>query len=686
MNRTPDSRPPQAAPLPHEILRRVWGYDQFRGIQQEIIQSVLTGHDTLGLMPTGGGKSIAFQVPALALEGVCIVVTPLIALMKDQVAHLRARSITAAAIYSGQSRDEMLRHLDNAVFGAYKFLYVSPERLTTDIFQVKLRKMQVGLLTIDEAHCISQWGYDFRPPYLQIAQIRKLLPGVPVLALTATATTEVVRDICAHLAWPESRPIATGQPPAGGETVEGFQVYKMSFARPNLSYVVRPTTDKFAELLHILRSVPGSAIVYTRNRERTRETSDRLNEEGITALYYHAGLKNVDKDLRSAAWQSGETRVMVATNAFGMGIDKPDVRLVIHLDMPDSIEAYFQEAGRAGRDGRRAYAVLLFAQEDRTMMLRRVGETYPPREYISRVYENLCCYFQLAVGDGYNVTYELNIEEFCKNFRHFPTYLESALKLLTNGGYIDYRDEDEVVSRILFLVHRDDLYRLHHLGREADDVIRALLRTTCGLFSDYVNIQEATIAHEAGLPEDTVYEVLKHLSHLRIISYIPHKKVPRVTFTTRRVETSEVALAANVYEDRRQQYVNRIQQMLEYAENRDYCRSRFLLEYFADFSGQNCGHCDVCLDLGLAKTATASPAPSSAANSQPSASNSQPSAAETDASWQARLRAALADGAFHAATDAHLSGIPTDRLAHLLQQLVDNGEAEVCHGKFRLLR
>ena len=676
MTSTPDSRSPHAAPSPLDILRRYWGYEQFRGIQQEIIQSVLTGHDTLGLMPTGGGKSIAFQVPALALEGVCIVVTPLIALMKDQVAHLRARSITAAAIYSGQSRDEMLRHLDNAVFGAYKFLYVSPERLTTEIFQVKFRKMQVGLLTIDEAHCISQWGYDFRPPYLQIAQIRKMLPGVPVLALTATATTEVVRDICAHLAWPESSPVVTGTPPTGGEMVEGFQVYKMSFARPNLSYVVRKTTDKFAELLHILRSVPGSAIVYTRNRERTRETSDHLNEEGITALYYHAGLKNVDKDLRSTAWQSGETRVMVATNAFGMGIDKPDVRLVIHLDMPDSIEAYFQEAGRAGRDGQRAYAVLLFAREDRASMLRRVGETYPPREYISRVYENLCCYFQLAVGDGYNVTYELNIEEFCKNFRHFPTYLESALKLLTNAGYINYTEEDEVASRILFLVQRDELYRLHHLGREADNVIRALLRTTCGLFSDYVFLQEATIAHEANLPLDTVYEVLKHLSQLRIVHYVPHKKVPRVTFTTRRVETAEVVLTAEVYEERRQQYVNRTQQMLEYAENDCYCRSRFLLEYFSDFSGRNCGHCDVCLDLGLKERDDETAAP-------PSAEPSPRSAKLTDETVRAHLRAALADGGLHSVDDVNLSGIPTERTAHLLQQMVEDGEAEVVNGKYR---
>ena len=672
MNKHSDSRSPQAEPSPHDILRRVWGYDQFRGIQQEIIQSVLTGHDTLGLMPTGGGKSIAFQVPALVLEGVCIVVTPLIALMKDQVAHLRERSITAAAIYSGQGREEMLRHLDNAVFGAYKFLYVSPERLTTEIFQVKLRKMQVGLLTVDEAHCISQWGYDFRPPYLEIAKIRQLLPGVPVLALTATATTEVVRDICAHLAWPESRAVVTGEPPAGGETVEGFQVYKMSFARQNLSYVVRKTTDKFSQLLHILRSVPGSAIVYTRNRERTRETSDHLNEEGITAHYYHAGLKNADKDVRSAAWQSGATRVMVATNAFGMGIDKPDVRLVVHLDMPDSIEAYFQEAGRAGRDGQRAYAVLLFAAEDRKNMLRRVGETYPPPEYIRRVYEDLCCYCQLAVGDGFNVTYELNVEEFCKNFRHFPTLLESALKLLTNAGYIDYRDEDEAASRILFLVQRDDLYRLHHLGRAADDVIRALLRTTCGLFSDYVIFQEATIAREAGLAEDAVYEVLKHLSHLRIVHYVPHKKVPRVTFTTRRVQTAEVVLAANVYEERRQQYVNRIQQMLEYAENDCYCRSRFLLEYFADFSGQNCGHCDVCLDLKLPKSEAAAPASSTAA--------------VTDESLRARLSAALADGALHSAADMRLSGVPTERTARLLQQMVDNGEVEMVCGKFRRVK
>lgn len=647
---------------PREVLRSYWGYDRFRGIQSEIIHSILTHHDTLGLMPTGGGKSIAFQVPAMVLEGVCIVVTPLIALMKDQVKHLRERGITAAAVYSGQSREEMLRHLDNAVLDGYKFLYVSPERLTTEVFQIKLRKMRVGLLTVDEAHCISQWGYDFRPPYLHIADIRRLIPGVPVLALTATATTEVVRDICARLALPDAAPTPTGAPPAGGDEVEGFRVYRMSFARPNLCYIVRPAPNKFEELVHILRSVPGSAIVYTRNRQHTREVSDRLNESGITALYYHAGLSNADKDARAAAWTDGTVRVMVATNAFGMGIDKPDVRLVIHMDMPDSIEAYFQEAGRAGRDGQTAYAVLLTGREDRPNMLRRVKDTFPPKEYICRVYEHLCYFFSLAMGDGYMVTYEFNEEEFCRTFRHFPTQLESALTLLGRAGYLDYRDDDEMRSRVLFLVQRDALYRLHGPDRNADAVIRALLRTTCGLFSDYVFFEEATIAREANLTEEMVYEIMKALSRQRILHYIPRRRVPRITFLTRRVDTNEIILTAEVYENRMQQYARRVEQMLDYAEQDEYCRSRFLLEYFSDFTGQDCGRCDVCIDRAAQERDTASR-----------------TACPSDI-----LRRILSDGRPHTPEDLHIPGIPTERLLAALQEMVEGGEVELESGLYRL--
>ena len=640
---------------PRKLLHTFWGYDNFRGIQSEIIHSILHRHDTLGLMPTGGGKSIAFQVPALALEGVCIVVTPLIALMKDQVEHLRRRSITAAAIYSGQTREEMLRHLDNAVFGAYKFLYVSPERLTTEIFRTKVRKMKVSFLTVDEAHCISQWGYDFRPSYLEIAAIRRLLPDVPVLALTATATPDVVRDICERLAPPDALPADSDDGEAdsddgeaGGERVGGFRVFRMSFARPNLSYVVRQTGDKFRELLHILHSVPGSAIVYTRNRQGTREVSDRLNEAGVDALFFHAGLPNADKDVRQRAWQVGATRVMVATNAFGMGIDKPDVRLVIHLDAPDSIEAYFQEAGRAGRDGLPAYAVLLAGREDHANLLRRVSVTFPPRQYVSRVYEDLGCFFQLAVGDGLRVTYEFDEEAFCRAFRHFPTQLESALQLLSRAGYIDYREEDETRSRVLFLVHRDDLYSLRRLGRTADAVIRALLRTTCGLFCDYAFIEEDEIARRCDMTEHEVYEALKQLTVQRVLHYVPRKKVPRITYLTRRVETREVTLSAEVYENRRAQYATRVQQMLDYMDNADYCRSRFLLEYFADYSGQDCGRCDVCRER---RGSTSAPAP-----------------ALCD-----RLRAILADGRPHRPTDFALPGIAPARIAAALQEMVESG-------------
>lgn len=559
-------------------MREYWGHEAFRGVQEEIILSISEGHDTLGLMPTGGGKSITFQVPALAMEGLCLVVTPLIALMKDQVYNLRQRGIRAAAIYSGLSHEEILKVLDNAVYGAYKFLYVSPERLSSELFLIKLKRMQVCFITIDEAHCISQWGYDFRPSYLSIAEVRKVLPNAPVLALTATATEHVVEDICKQLSF-----------------AADAHVFRMSFARANLSYIVRQTEDKISQLIHILNSVSGSAIVYTRSRRGTKEVSAALNEAGIPSLFYHAGLTNVEKDVRQREWQEGATRVMVATNAFGMGIDKADVRLVVHMDLPDSIEAYFQEAGRAGRDGKKAYAVLLYNRRDHTKMLRRIPETFPDKEYICKVYDSLAYFLQMAMGDGRNVTREFNLEKFCVNFKYFPVPVLSALGLLTRAGYINYREEEDSKSRLLFIVDRDELYKLHHLSGKCEDVIRAVLRNYGGVFSSYVYIDESLLAHNCQISEHEVYEALKLLNHQRILHYIPHKSTPYITYTMQRIDSARLAFSREVYDDRKREYEERIAAILRYAEDPTTCRSRLLLQYFGDHEAEDCGQCDVCM-------------------------------------------------------------------------------------------
>lgn len=559
-------------------MREYWGHEAFRGVQEEIILSISEGHDTLGLMPTGGGKSITFQVPALAMEGLCLVVTPLIALMKDQVYNLRQRGIRAAAIYSGLSHEEILKVLDNAVYGAYKFLYVSPERLSSELFLIKLKRMQVCFITIDEAHCISQWGYDFRPSYLSIAEVRKVLPNAPVLALTATATEHVVEDICKQLSF-----------------AADARVFRMSFARANLSYIVRQTEDKASQLIHILNSVSGSAIVYTRSRRGTKEVSVALNEAGIPSLFYHAGLTNVEKDVRQREWQEGATRVMVATNAFGMGIDKADVRLVVHMDLPDSIEAYFQEAGRAGRDGKKAYAVLLYNRRDHTKMLRRIPETFPDKEYICKVYDSLAYFLQMAMGDGRNVTREFNLEKFCVNFKYFPVPVLSALGLLTRAGYINYREEEDSKSRLLFIVDRDELYKLHHLSGKCEDVIRAVLRNYGGVFSSYVYIDESLLAHNCQISEHEVYEALKLLNHQRILHYIPHKSTPYITYTMQRIDSARLAFSREVYDDRKREYEERIAAILRYAEDPTTCRSRLLLQYFGDHEAEDCGQCDVCM-------------------------------------------------------------------------------------------
>ena len=488
----------------HEILKQYWGYDAFRDLQEDIITSIGQGKDTLGLMPTGGGKSITFQVPALAQEGLCIVITPLIALMKDQVQNLRKRGIKALAIYSGMKRQEIIIALENCIFGDYKFLYISPERLDTEIFRAKLRSMKVSMITVDESHCISQWGYDFRPAYLKIAEIRGLLPGGPALAPTATATPQVVKEIQVRLNFREG------------------QVFRMSFERKNLAYIVRATDNKTGELLHILKRLPGSAIVYARSRRRTKEITELLQNEGITADFYHAGLDNAVKDMRQKRWQQGECRVIVATNAFGMGIDKPDVRLVVHVDLPDSIEAYFQEAGRAGRDGDKAHAVILYSKADKTTLHKRIPDTFPDKEYIKTVYEHLQYFYQMAMGDGQDCIKEFNLEEFCRKFKYFPVPAHSALKILTQAGYIEYTDEQDNASRILFTTRREELYKLREMGDEADKLIQTMLRSYTGLFTDYAYISEAALSLHTGLPTPKVYELLKLLAKRRIISYIPH--------------------------------------------------------------------------------------------------------------------------------------------------------------------
>ncbi len=588
------------------ILKRYWGYDSFRGIQREIIESILGGHDTLGLMPTGGGKSITFQVPALAMEGTCIVITPLIALMKDQVHNLRRHGIKAAAIYSGLSHDTILTILENAIFGAVRILYVSPERLQSELFQTKLQHMKVSFLTVDEAHCISQWGYDFRPSYLHIADIRRLVPGVPVLALTATATPVVVKDIQEKLtvtgpgkAGNAGNAGNAGKGGKGGETEEagetGFHVFRMSFERKNLAYIVRQAADKRDELIHILSHVEGCAIVYARSRARTREIAELLNAAGITATFYHAGLENVTKDERQKKWVEDKVRVMVATNAFGMGIDKPDVRIVVHVDCPDSIEAYFQEAGRAGRDGQKSYAVLLYNDHDHAKLLRRISDTFPEKDYVRKVYDHLAYYYQIATGSGYNRVFEFSIDDFCQKFRHFPVQVLSALQILNRAGYIEYIEEQEAQAGVQFILSRDQLYRLDHSEPQEERVITALLRNYGGLFSGFCYIDEALLASQSGLTIPQVYLTLKQLSMKRIVRFKPQKRTPYVRYMQRREDSEHLMFPPETYEDLKQRYTDRIHAMLNYTQNNSRCRSRLLLHYFGEEDSHDCRQCDVCL-------------------------------------------------------------------------------------------
>ena len=561
----------------NEILKHYWGYDDFRGIQREIIESIGAGRDTLGLMPTGGGKSIAFQVPALAKEGLCIVVTPLIALMKDQVANLRSRGIKATAIYSGMRSSDIVKALENCIFGDYKFLYVSPERLSSELFLKKIQRVKVSMVTVDEAHCISQWGHDFRPAYREVKQLREIFPNVPVLALTATATPEVVKDIQQQLGFAQEN------------------CFSMSFARKNLVYVVRHTENKPQELLHILDRISGSAIVYTLNRKKTKEVCDILLANGVTAEYYHAGLSPESKDAKEEAWKSGRARVMVSTNAFGMGIDKPDVRLVVHIDLPSSIEAYFQEAGRAGRDGNDAYAVTLFSRVDRQVVARRLADNYPSQEFIREIYDEICYYYSMALGDGLSCTYEFSLGDFCKDYHRPTLQTDSALKILTRMGYLEYVEEMEYASRVRFIVGKDALYRFRGLPPDYELLINALLRNYSGLFTDYVFIDERYLSRVTKLSRHRMYEIFVSLVSRGLVQYAPSKKCPIITFTRHRVLGSELRFAREVYDERKAIFGERLKSVINYAVSDDKCRSRLLLEYFGERGSDDCRRCDVCV-------------------------------------------------------------------------------------------
>ena len=558
-----------------DILKQYWGYDDFRPLQGDIIRSIVSGKDTLGLMPTGGGKSLTFQVPTLAMKGICVVVTPLIALMKDQVENLKKRGITAAAIYSGMSHNEILMTLDNAVFEAYKFLYVSPERLATPIFIEKIKQATVCMIAVDESHCISQWGYDFRPSYLRIADIRELLPDVPVLALTATATPEVVDDIQLQLHFREPN------------------VFQKSFHRSNLAYVVRTAENKDEHLLKILNSVPGTSVVYVRNRKKTKEISDFLNLNGISAENFHAGLKNETKDAKQSRWKSGETRVIVSTNAFGMGIDKAEVRTVVHMDLPDSLEAYFQEAGRAGRDEKKAYAVLLYNNGDSVKMRKRVSDSFPGKEMVLKVYEALGNYLEMGVGSGLDKVFAFDIGDFCMKFKLPILITYNCLKILQQASYLELTDEQDSSTRVLFIVGKDDLYNQKQTP-DQEKLIHILLRSYTGLFTDMASINEETIAKRLEWTRDKVYEELVGLAKERVIQFIPRKKTPYLTFVREREATERVILGKEAYDDRRERYIERVKSVLDYAKEENICRSQVLLSYFGEKETKPCGKCDIC--------------------------------------------------------------------------------------------
>jgi ATP-dependent DNA helicase RecQ len=561
----------------YSILKQYWGYDSFRPLQEDIIKSVLSGHDTLALMPTGGGKSITFQVPAMAQEGICVVVTPLIALMKDQVENLKKRNIKAVAVYSGLTQREIDIELTNCIFGGYKFLYVSPERLGTDIFRARVSEMKVKLIAVDEAHCISQWGYDFRPAYLEIASLRELLPGVPVLALTATATPTVVEDIQKQLKF--ARP----------------HVLQTSFERKNLVYLVRYVEDKQGYLLKTLGRFPGSGIIYVRNRKKTKETAQFLQRNGISADYYHAGLSNEQRSERQDKWKEDLCRVIVATNAFGMGIDKPDVRFVIHLEPPDTLEAYFQEAGRAGRDLQTSYAVLLYEKADRNKLEQRLRVSFPEPDMIRRVYHALSNYLQVPTGGGRDIPFDFSLERFTATYKLEQLTAYHALKLMEREGYIQFDEDPQAAAKVHFTVLRDDLYKFQVSNEEFDRFIKLLLRSYTGFFSEYVSIDEISLAKNAKVSVDVINEYLKQLDKMKIIDYIPRRQQSLITYLRDRIDEKYLTISNANYKARKKIMEEHIEFVLRYVEGTDQCRSAMLLEYFGEKRPAPCGQCDYCI-------------------------------------------------------------------------------------------
>jgi len=560
----------------HEILKKYWGYEAFRPLQEDIIRSVAAGNDTLALMPTGGGKSITFQVPAMAKPGLCLVITPLIALMKDQVENLRTRNIKAYAIYTGMTHSEVELVLDNCINDEKtKFLYCSPERLGSESFISRIKLMNINLLAIDESHCISQWGYDFRPAYLQIAKIRDIIPDVPVLAVTATATPIVVDDIQEKMGFKKKN------------------VFRKSFERKNLIYLVREVDDKNRYMLRIMNNLKGSGIVYVRNRLKTKEVSEFLNNNNISADFYHAGLTTEVRDQKQNDWKSGKTRVIVATNAFGMGIDKPDVRFVIHIDLPDTLEAYFQEAGRAGRDERQAFAILLYHKSDKTKLQQRTEQTFPPIEDIRRVYDCLGSFLQIPIGSGKDNSFNFDLSLFVKTYRLSIMLVHSSLKLLQQCGYISYSEDVNNPSRILFTVGRDELYRYQVSNANEDNLIKSILRTTTGVFTEYRPIDESELARHLNCSRDTIYQILKKLSHDRIVSYIPQNSLPQIMYTEERLPAKSLYFSPDQYINRRHLYEQKINAVIEYATKFE-CRVKQLLQYFDSEGSKMCGTCDVC--------------------------------------------------------------------------------------------
>ncbi|MES2560563.1 MAG: ATP-dependent DNA helicase RecQ [Bacteroidota bacterium] len=561
----------------HEVLKQYWGFDEFRPLQQDIIESVLSGKDTLALLPTGGGKSICFQVPAMAKDGLCIVVSPLIALMKDQVENLKKRDIKAVAIYSGMSYREINYTLDNCIHGDIKFLYLSPERLKSDLVRERISQMNIGLLAIDEAHCISQWGYDFRPEYLQIAEIREMLKGIPVLALTATATPEVVKDIQAQLHFP------------------GPNVFVKSFTRKNIAYVVNDSEDKNQRMLHILSKVPGSGLVYVRNRRKTQEIAYLLSKNRISADYYHAGLPHEVRSKKQEDWIKNKTRIMVCTNAFGMGIDKPDVRVVVHYEMPESLESYYQEAGRAGRDEHKSFAVLLFNHSDELEALKRLESSFPPEKDIRRVYQALCNYYQIPIGVNVDRSFDFDIIDFVKKFNIETGVAYPALRILEQTDLITLTESFYEPSKIKFLMGQGLLYKFQVEHPHQDEFIKLLLRSYGGVFDQYIVISEKLLAQREKRDEPQLRKQLIQLHQLGVIDYQPQKDQPQLTFLHNRVDADTIDFRKSLLQKRKVTATEKLKAMLDYAKNSAVCRSKKIVSYFDEYSSEDCGVCDVCL-------------------------------------------------------------------------------------------